>query len=565
MKNALLRAAALACIFGASASAQWRSETYPLKAGWNAIWLPGDATYQTVEQHLAAVPAITQVWRWDAQANSIQFGTSPDELFSSTDQWAVWNRADPTRRSLAYLTGNSPYLVYASAPSSWTIKYQVKAPAAPWQTTGANLLGFPAAGNGSASSPTFQAYFASLIFGGARGLPASAKIFKYAGGELVRNVNPMAVPPTERMDPRAAYWISLPSATDYTAPVEYELAGGAIDFGRTLDTLSLGVKNRTTSAITLNLSLETSEAAPAGQAAIAGAVPLSLRTTDPATGNTTETSLPAGASIQVPASGTAAVLLALNRSQMSQNPLDSFASILSIADSANLSRVRLPVRAQPSSPAGLWACSVAVQQVSPLGTAAGAGDGVGRGFQLNYLVHISGDGAARLLRTCFIGQLKSTGNPIGIAVKESDVYAKGEAQTAPRRGFSSIIPASQPVVESSTPYSAQGTLSWRVTHAYTDPVNPFAHAYHPDHDNRTPDFRSARQEAPTLVRDIAMEFTPAPPARLDAAASLAPSWGKTILGGNYAESITGLNKAPLSARGVFTMRRIAEIPTIKTN
>ena len=539
-------------LLAGNAAAQWRSQSYPLKTGWNAIWLPGDATYQSVAEHLASQPAITQIWRWDAGANSIQFTTSPDELFSAANQWSVWNRNDPNAQNLRDLTGNMPYLVQTTAATSWTIRYKVETPAASWQTTGANLLGFPAAESGS-PTPTFQSYFASMTFGGTRGLPASTRIFQYTGGDMIRNVNPISIPQSSKLDPRMAYWITLPSSTDYTAPVEFELPGAAIDFGRTQSSLSMGIKNRSTAALTLTLEPEPSEPAPAGQPVITGSVPISIRTFDASTKQYLDTPLTGKRTLSIPASSTTPILLALDRSQLVTTAGSTFASILKITDSANLTLSRLPVRAEPASAAGLWACSVTLGKVDPLDPTI-PGSATSRAFTLKYLVHVDDAGRMRLLRSCFLGQLKSTGNPLGIAVNESDVYANGESDVPPRRFFSSLLPAGQPVIEASSPFASGASILWNITHFASDPTNPFRHNYHPDHPSGI-----------DIRRSLTMEFTSKPPESTQDANSLTTTWGTSILGGNYTEQVAGLtnSRSPITTRGTFLMRRISEISSIQ--
>jgi len=543
----------LSLLFAGTASAQWRSQAFELKTGWNALWLPGDATWQTVAAHLESQPAIQQVWRWDARANTIQFATSPDELFSAADQWSVWNRNDPEAQTLQSLLGNTPYLIETTAPTTWTLRYRIEAPQATWQTTGANLLGFPAGGGSGTPAPTFQAYFASLVFGGGTGLPATTRIYQYVGGDLVRNVNPIAIPTTATIDPRTAYWITLPTATDFTAPVEYDLPGGAIDFGRTQTSLPVGIRNRTTSALTLTLELETSEAAPAGQPAVTGNVPLMIRNFDATSGQYQDTPLTTQRTLQIPASSTTQVLFALDRTQLSGAAGSQYASALKLTDSANLTLSRLPVRAAPASAAGLWACLVTLGNVEPLEPGV-SGSATSRAFSLRYVVHVDDSGRMRLLRSCFLGQLKSTGNPLGLAVDESDVLAAGESEVRPRRFFSSLLPAGQPVIEGAPAYQQGGTVKWVLSHAADDPVNPFRHTYHPDHPSGL-----------EIERVVTMEFTTVPPETLPNGGSLVAAWGTRILGGTYSESLSGLSKdsLPLRTSGSFLMQRLSDISSIQ--
>jgi hypothetical protein len=160
----------------------------------------------------------------------------------------------------------------------------------------------------------------------------------------------------------------------------------------------------------------------------------------------------------------------------------------------------------------------------------------------------------RLLRSCFLGQLKSTGNPLGIAVHENDVYANGESDVPPRRFFSALLPAGQPVVEAANPFESGASILWNITHFASDPANPFRHDYHPDHPSGI-----------DIRRSLTMEFTSRPPESNPDAGSLSTTWGTTILGGNYTEQIAGLtnSRSPITTRGTFLMRRISEISSIQ--
>jgi hypothetical protein len=195
---------------------------------------------------------------------------------------------------------------------------------------------------------------------------------------------------------------------------------------------------------------------------VAGNVPLAIRTF--ADGTYTDKPFTGPQTVQVPASSTVEVLFALDRSSMSGPSGSHYASILKITDSSKLTLSRLPVRAEPASAAGLWACLVTLDAVEPLSSNQ-SGTATGRDFVLKYLVHIDEAGLAKLLRNCFLGQLKTTGNPTGLALGESAVYAKGESEVDPRRFFSAMLPAGSPYVAGDTPYSKGGVITWTINHA----------------------------------------------------------------------------------------------------
>lgn len=65
------------CLLSGSASAQWVSESYPLKAGWSAIWLSIDTPQGDIDSLLSGHPAIEEIWRWNPASSTTQFTQTP--------------------------------------------------------------------------------------------------------------------------------------------------------------------------------------------------------------------------------------------------------------------------------------------------------------------------------------------------------------------------------------------------------------------------------------------------------------------------------------------------------
>ena len=93
------------------AKAQWQNITYSLKAGWNAVYLHGDANHDTIENILLGAPAVQEIWRWNPNPNPAQFRTSSVLPSASTPEWSVWIRGNAAQTTLASLTGQMAYLV----------------------------------------------------------------------------------------------------------------------------------------------------------------------------------------------------------------------------------------------------------------------------------------------------------------------------------------------------------------------------------------------------------------------------------------------------------------------
>jgi hypothetical protein len=419
----------LALLFTATGvHAQWVSKTYSLVPGWNGVWLAGDASYTTVADLLTAYPTVTEVWRWNPNPDSTAFTTSPSTPTTNTEEWTVWKK-DGSETLLSRLVGNSSYLVRCSANTSLTIKQLVVPPTATWLISGANFLGFPAAGTAS-SGPSMSAYLASYPSATTTVLSTPSKIYNYIGGEMGPS-NPMLVAPgTEKLDANKAYWFNVATVGNFTAPVEYEVASSAgLAFGRTQTTMSVGITNRSTSTLTLTIALGASEAAPTSQVAISGGVPLTRRIFDSATNSYSETAIGGSFTISLPASGRTTLDFGIDRDQMIGTADAFYASILRITDSANLSNVSLPVSGQIASPAGLWLVNTKVNQVSS--TVPNSGSTTRQPFPLLFLAHMDSAGNARLLSQAFIGKLSTTGNPVGICISESRVLGFSASDLKP--------------------------------------------------------------------------------------------------------------------------------------
>lgn len=550
MKISSLIASLFILFNGQSLLGQWITESYNLKAGWNGIYLHGDATHISPAK-LFENTAVSQVWRWNPNPNQVQFTTSPAVPSESSSEWTVWKRDDPEEQKLNSLIGQTAYLIFCEGSAATTVQISQRPlpPAATWLVSGANFLGFPAA---TATKPIMTSYFASFP----QATTSPAKVFKYIGGELTAN-NPMQVSvASERIDRNTAYWFETAVVSDFTAPVEYEVAGtNGIAFGRTATYVTMGVMNRTSSAITLTLATETSEPAPAGQTGVTGPVPLTYRTFDSSTNSYLETPVSGSFTVTVPANGRLDLQFGVDRSSMSDSSEALYASFLKITDSAGLSNVRMPMSAQVASSAGLWIGEVSVTHVGST-VPDSPGSTTTRPFPLRMIVHVDASGAARLLSQVFLGPL--TSGLTGITTRESLLHPDRKAEAM--RLVSSQMPLDR-VLSGSGSLAVGSTLAYQVVLPFDDPTNPFVHQYHPDHDNRDANLLplTAGVESYNITRECSFEFTETPPD-----GSSVTGWGTSVYGGNYSEIIKGLNKSSqnLTTSGTFLFRRLSEIADI---
>lgn len=536
---------------GAGLHAQWKTETYALRGGWNAIYLHGDASHTTPTELFRNYPTVLEVWRWNPNPDQTGFTSSPSDPSATSSEWTIWKRDDADEQQLTGMIGQSAYLVRCSGASTTitnvAIPQRPKPPAATWLVTGANFLGFPA----TTATPVFNSYFASFPVA----ITTPAKIYKYIGGDLNAS-NPLQIAPaTERLDRNLAYWFEATTVGNFTAPVEYELPGtDGLAFGRTTSALTIGVMNRTTSAITLTFSTQNSETAPTGQTGITGPVPLTRRVFDSATNTYTETAIVGSFTVSIPASGRVDVSFGLDRTQLTGNSSAHYASLLRVRDSANFSDVYLPVSAQTATTAGLWLGEVSVNSVTS--TVAGSpGSTTTRPFPLRVLIHVDASGVARLLSQAYVGTLASAGNLPGVTLRETNLLASAKASAL--RLVSSQMPLDLAIASTSGTFALGSTLVHGFTVGFNDPTNPFVHQYHPDHDNRNARgaaYTTPGAESYSITRTCKFTFTTEPPD-----GSSVSGWGTTIFGGTYTETITGLHRLPLTVGGTFTLRRVSEI------
>jgi hypothetical protein len=113
------------------------------------------------------------------------------------------------------------------------------------------------------------------------------------------------------------------------------------------------------------------------------------------------------------------------------------------------------------------------------------------------------------------------------------------------------------------PFDAGGGFSTflaaSTTLAADDPLNPFLHAFHPDHDCVDADGNPTPGECFEINRSFVFSFESEPP---DGQSEL--DWGDSALGGVYTEQVSGLHREPIAAQGRFELRRVSDLGALNT-
>jgi hypothetical protein len=588
-------------LFGSAltGAAQWLTQSFDLKQGWNAVYLHVDASYQTLNNLVGpgapvATP-IQEVWMWSPSAATQQFVKTPQEPLDTDSHWSSWKRAATGSSKLQQLAGNVACLVYSTTDFTWNLKGRPVAPRHLWSVSGLNFVGFS---TDPSTAPDFQAFLRESSV-----LLQNAEIYEYPGGELgPGNPSKIIAYRTTPVRRGRAYWIHTGDVYNrYYGPFEVFSATDGLAFGDSLSSGTLRLRNLTTNEVTVSLQLVASESDPTGLAPISGEPPLLVRGALNVTNLTYGyTNLSLGSSQSWTLAGRdqvgseAEVVIGLNRAAISANPDELLAGVLRLTDSLGQMRVDLPVSATVASSAGLWVGGAAVTQVGQylksyerdatnalvtttngqyvvtgINTNLGS---VPRAYPLRLIVHNPAAATADpavLMQQVFLGPDAFT----NYVVATHESFLNRDLLSQARR----ISVANLPWSEANAGWSFNGKLGGATPLAATVDLdfedqasNPFLHTYHPDHDNLDSRFNTALpqgSESYTVRREITL--TTRPP--VDDFDSLTRA-GEQVTG-EYAESISllGLARAGgtndtrrFEIRGAFTLNRINPLPILTT-
>ena len=566
----------------APASAQWTRESYFLPAGWSAIYMLNDASHATIDAQLAAHPAITKVWRWVPSNLQSTFLASPTEPVQA-NEWKTWVRGQPQNTTMNTFAPGHGYLVYVSGTNPVSLQLTGKAILVKpqWHSSGANLLGFPVAPF-VAGTPltrfgsTTGGYFAPMAPQGYN--PSTTQVYQYPGGEITPTTNPQRVNGliNAAMLRGRAYWIDMATVSDYASPVLVEVNDGrGLGFGSQGGPQKIIVRNKSAAPLTVTLTPTASETPPAGQQPIAGMVPLLQRVWNATTQQFDYTPVPATLTASLAAGASTEWTLAPDRTAMTAAPGSLYATALKITDSGahgSYSLQYVPVTASTSGLGGLWIGEAEINQVQnhlqryqrnedgtnavddrgrfiPVGPPVTNAAGTAQSFRLRVIVHVDAAGTARLLSNVYIGKVSSLPPAPGFTARQAALVPAEISKAS--RITATHLPLD--VAETMTgSFGAGATLEAIVNCGAADPVNPFLHTYHPDHDNLDARFSGPAAETFAVNRAIALRIDGASPGS-------DPSWGSSLITGQYSETLSGLHKNPISITGSVALKRVSEI------
>jgi len=481
---------------------QWMKQTINLEPGWNAVYLEVQPEPRECDVVFQNIP-IASVWCWNPKSSSAQYIStppSPESLQVGHPQWLVYFPPDQPEHiatSLFKVIGGKAYLIKLNGIQQvqLTIKGRPRLPSIDWQTKTYFLSGYHLTDD--ITAPTFGDFFS-----------ASTGHAVYKLVDTGGNWQWQSVDANDSMRRAEAYWTSSQWSSDFTGPlaVETEQAGGLV-YDKVLVEQTLTIRNLSDSNTTVDITLSSSLSPPDGAyEPIAGDVPL-LYWAGPPESNSPWQQLPPTLSIDVNSLSDKSLRLAVKRSAMPGEGL--YQSILEIDNNQGMT-VRVPVSAEYTDLTGLWVGYAAIDNVSQ---PADDNDPIlpkptDSEFQFPLILHVDPNDNVHLLRE--IVQLWKNGvmdtDPITgmdfvkepgrfVLVTDESLFSDPnyggaslrDGQPRGRRISSAAFSFPQPVKMQSTSGSfgfegAVFELESPIMIAPDDPLNPFRHKFHPDHE-----------------------------------------------------------------------------------
>jgi hypothetical protein len=483
---------------------QKANQTVTLSRGWNAV-------------HLRVSPEETSdvvFNNWPVQdvykvldtsfLQTSQFSTDINEEGVPRPAFATWSRTGDRRLSFPGVSAGV-YLCYSTVTTNVSFKVlgTPVVPTMPWHKADSytnsltkasyNLFGISMA---SGASVIYSNYMAGADFM----YTAIGKI----GGTSLEGPSFLASTPTDvsKASDGAVLALDASAVSDWPGAMEVTPQSGLL-FGRDLSQLTLGIRNRSAAALSIQVKYAQGDEPNA-------TLLLPLLYWSPTA--SCWTNLPATLTFSnVATNGLALLHVAIDRKALNQVSAagSKQTGIFTITDTG-LSKmmVKVPVSAITTGtndltradwPAGLWVGEMVFGSVSYYSSDSSQPEDFPSGgkMKLRAIVHVEASGAVRLLQRVTLATSLTTNQVEGLDVPnvQTALYAGTQAMPAGAtltRISSAAMDIDNPVVEMAGGGAfGTGTLSFSYTIAPGGRSNPFHHPFHPDHDGLAFDFLGA--------------------------------------------------------------------------
>ena len=559
-------------VLAIAAQAQTITQSIPLQAGWNSIWLKVQPPNASVAAVFAGLPVVS-VWTYIQQPAPVQFIQNQTETQFTQPGWLNW--APPPSpvflNSLLNINGGRAYLVKASSAANLLVTGELVNRPVPWLADSFNLRGFPVS---LALVPTFGGYFAGTAHAGQR-------IYKLATNGIWQ-----LAAATDSISASESYWVYSSGGSTFQGTFSVaSTISGTLDFSNALTELTPRLTNNSVNPITVTITDSTANS-PLSYQAVGG-------------GNIVWTNLPAGYQVTIAPGGSLDLRLAIRRKDIAG---DTYTSTLELKDNAGtriqlaLKAAKLPAgRASITAPqpttggnlAGLWVGTASINQVNEVNSSAPANVTATRSpFDLKLLLHVTAAGEPRLLKEVIQMWQPSTftaGAAAGTQVLDKPgrlVLLTKDSLLSSFQG--EVLHGGIPVGRrtSTVDYDFDGGVNNYLTMTGTfatgssigcaidiapnAATNPFKHKYHPDHDNLSATFQplpTGAEEAFHVTRQLQLTLSATDP-ESSPGSSTSLQYGTSVMGGTYTETITGLHKRNIVVRGTFRIVRVSNQPVL---
>lgn len=551
----------------------------PLVEGWNAIHVK----VNPLDYGCSAVfgGGIDQVTWWNRDRRDDGTGTVTSDTYA-------WYAGAVEPSTFGAVLGDGRYLVHAVAATNLVLVGTPAIPSGKIYLGESNLVGLSIPSGGSVSCSDFFAGFASLADNPFQSVGAASNLpVRQNPGALVK-------------DPSQAFWLETTGSgeTTWTGPlaVSVDTSDKILSWSGSTAARTITVKNVSGTDRVARFDLEKSLAPPVGQGTLAGPIALKREVIDWSQGYARRVyepiAFPFATNLAAGATFTLKVRPDLDRMPAAEG---AYLGILAVSDAGSTVDeevradgtflVRVGLRADgglaaAKSPAGLWVGSVAltgVNRARMLTSAKQEWDAekiqdTTQAFSFRLILHAAEDGAVSLLKQAFVAS--ETAGDETPAILADRAAAKEFRRLHPNATIRRVSSANFPFMEPRAFDGALGflkdgaTLSVAFTQAYDAKDNPFVHAFHPSHDNLA--FNNGKPskkgdgadgtgdyESWSVTRRVSLTFAGADPLGAN------DDWNKTVCGGTYRETITGLNKTPIIVEGAFRLNKTLDTPEIR--
>lgn len=543
-------------------------ETMTLEKGWNAIYLESTPVNAACEDFFAGAP-VERVASYysDAYSSTRQIADDGTTIDQKPVSYSVWVPGDEAASTMTALRGGCVYLIYAK--EGWT-KTFFGVPAAPRQTWRAtsgetgfmNLVGVSADTN---ASVTAKAYFGEGPFGTASGVA-----YKIAGTKTAApTFLSLGLASSPKVKDGQAYAFSATKDGDWPGVVGVQ--GDGVVFGADANYASITVKNCGTTNHVFKFSISASADETELVPPLSRRLPRVDAISSPGYTNATEEAW----TVELAPDGITEQVFSIDRAQMTAGT--KYGAILMIEDlGASRMRVRLPIAvvAAPENavayPVGLWVGEIALTKVSGMGEETPVPVEAGGTLRMNVMVHVDTNGICRLLQRVVAGV--DTNGVMRLFKNLDNVPQEVEN---PRRISTVMMSVDTPVVAAAegSAFGDDADFSWTIAPTARD--NPFRHAWHPDHDGKTADYKGPAPSGD----DFANYKNPVKPELWSISNRLVFSWheqGNRDLPANFqynaSETTSGIAtwdvgglsaKGPIRSVGTFSLKRVFKVKELE--